>query len=95
MKPNPFAKAAAETLGLTPRQAQIMELVVMDLQDKEIGDKLECSRFTVRAHLTCTFERLRVTSRAGAAYAWGKAIAHLTAGVLIAEPKEPGKVTAQ
>ena len=67
-------EAAAQARTLTPRQGQIMHLVCEDLQDKEIGERLHCSRFTVRAHLVMIFQRLGVKGRVGAALAWERAV---------------------
>lgn len=39
-------------LGLTDRQSEILELIRSEfLEDKEIAERLKCSRFTVRSHV--------------------------------------------
>jgi DNA-binding CsgD family transcriptional regulator len=59
------------TLGLTPRQAEILQLVAAGRSDREIASLLYVSEHTVGKHLEHIFTRLRVTSRtAAAAVAW-------------------------
>jgi DNA-binding CsgD family transcriptional regulator len=58
-------------LGLTPRQAEILQLVAAGRSDREIACLLFVSEHTVGKHLEHIFTRLQVTSRtAAAAVAW-------------------------
>ena len=50
-------------LGLTPRQGQILALVLRGLPNKRIALMLNLSESTVKEHLTGLFERLGVKSR--------------------------------
>lgn len=48
---------------LTERQQEIAKLVSVGLKDKEIGELLEISRFTVRNHITKILRRYNVRNR--------------------------------
>ena len=48
---------------LTPREREIIELVVLGLQNKVIAKRLCISSTTVRHHLTSIFEKLDVSNR--------------------------------
>lgn len=48
---------------LTPREREIIELVVLGLQNKVIAKRLSISGTTVRHHLTSIFEKLDVSNR--------------------------------
>ena len=48
---------------LTPREREIIELVVLGLQNKVIANRLCISSTTVRHHLTSIFEKLDVSNR--------------------------------
>ncbi len=50
-------------LGLTPRQGEILALVLRGLPNKRIALNLSLSESTVKEHLTGVFERLGVKSR--------------------------------
>jgi DNA-binding NarL/FixJ family response regulator len=52
---------------LTTREKQTLSLVLMDLSNKEIADKLYVSESTVKSHLNSAFRKLGVHSRAEAA----------------------------
>jgi len=52
---------------LSPRQAEIAELVAQGLSDKEIGNKLRMTEGTVGWHLKRIFRKWQVHSRAGLA----------------------------
>lgn len=49
--------------NLSPREKQILELLVEGLIDKEIGHELGISRETVRTHLGKIYHKLQVRSR--------------------------------
>lgn len=55
--------AVAKELRLTPRQADVVRLVLQAKQNKEIAATLGLQTSTVRMHLRYTFVRLGVTDR--------------------------------
>lgn len=64
------ARTRASTDGtaqLTPREVEVLQLVVKGLANKQIGRRLGISERTVKAHLTSTFQRIGVTDRTQAA----------------------------
>ncbi|HEV8470494.1 MAG TPA: helix-turn-helix transcriptional regulator [Candidatus Limnocylindria bacterium] len=52
------------------REAQIVELIALGCEDKEIASRLGISRRTVRTHLERLFGDLGVHSRAAAVAIW-------------------------
>jgi len=52
--------------GLTPREAQVFDLIVRGKQNKQIAYALGTSERTVKAHRHCVMEKLRVRSLAEA-----------------------------
>jgi DNA-binding NarL/FixJ family response regulator len=52
---------------LTPREKQILGLVVMGLTNAEIATKLFLAESTVKSHLSSAFAKLGVSSRSEAA----------------------------
>ena len=56
-----------EHLGLTPRQAEVLHWIAEGKTNSEISIILECSFFTVKAHVKDIFQRLSVHSRTAAA----------------------------
>jgi non-specific serine/threonine protein kinase len=58
---------AAHPNGLTPRERDVLRLVVDGLSDKEIAVALGLSRYTVSNHLTAIRAKLGVSSRTAAA----------------------------
>jgi len=52
------------------REAQIVELIALGCEDKEIATRLGISRRTVRTHLERLFGDLGVHSRAAAVAIW-------------------------
>lgn len=54
--------------ALSPRQAQIVGLLIQRRKDEEIGAALSISKSTVRAHLIETRARLAADDRIGLAY---------------------------
>lgn len=55
--------APAKEQNLSPREQQILDLLVEGLIDKEIGQELGISRETVRTHLGKIYHKLQVRSR--------------------------------
>src|SRR4029077_17618215 len=53
--------------GLTDREIEVLRLVSRGLTDKQVGQKLEMSARTVGNHLAHAYEKIGVTTRAGAA----------------------------
>lgn len=50
-------------LGITPRQAQVLQLMVEGRSNKEIGQALDLAEQTVKAHMTEILRALEVRSR--------------------------------
>jgi DNA-binding NarL/FixJ family response regulator len=68
--PEPAATpSAAEELGLTPRQIEVLRLLAEGMSDREIAATLFLSPRTVGWHVTHLLTRLGVQSRAAAAAA--------------------------
>ena len=64
------ARTRASTDGtpqLTPREVEVLRLVVKGLANKQIARRLGISERTVKAHLTSTFQRIGVSDRTQAA----------------------------
>jgi DNA-binding NarL/FixJ family response regulator len=49
--------------GLTPREQEVLRLLVTGCTNKEIGEKLFISEKTVKSHLNSIFRKLNVTRR--------------------------------
>jgi len=58
--------AAVERPPLTPREKQILALVVMGYTNREIADQLVLAESTIKSHLFSAFRRLGVRSRSEA-----------------------------
>lgn len=57
------------TLGLTPRQAEVLRLLARGAPNKVIGRELGLAERTVKTHVTAVIRALKVTSRTQAALA--------------------------
>jgi DNA-binding NarL/FixJ family response regulator len=57
---------------VTPRQAEILELVWSGLSDKQIASRLRIGNRTVRSHLEILRRRWRQPSRVGLLRVWQK-----------------------
>jgi DNA-binding NarL/FixJ family response regulator len=72
-RPAPASEPATSVIhdlaGLTPRQTQVLQLLLEGKSNKAIGRLLDLSPSTVRTHVESLFLRLRVHTRAQAAAA--------------------------
>lgn len=57
---NPQAQA---TLGISPREREVLELLAAGLSNKEIADQLNVSPHTVKTHVSKLFEKLDARRR--------------------------------
>ena len=57
----------ADTVPLTVRETEVLDLVVSGLTNASVGRRLGISERTVREHIARIFLKLRVTSRVEAA----------------------------
>lgn len=79
--PAPVAQILAERMGgpnLTPRESEVLELIVAGKSNKEIGTHLSISEATVKSHINSILSKLGVTDRTQAATtALQRGIVHL------------------
>jgi NarL family two-component system response regulator LiaR len=63
--PTPFVRneAAVETLGITPRELEILELIAAGLSTKEIAERIFVSENTVKTHASRLFDKLGAKRR--------------------------------
>ncbi len=66
--PGSAVPAMTDEVRLTPRQADVLELLGQGLSNKVIARRLELSENTVRWHVQAILEILQASSRAEAAY---------------------------
>ncbi|MCF6379564.1 response regulator transcription factor [Nocardioides KLBMP 9356] len=59
--------ATADTAALSPREAEVLRLVVEGLLNKQIAGRLGITERTVKAHLTSAYQRIGVADRTQAA----------------------------
>lgn len=52
-----------ESLGITPRELEILELIAQGLSNKEIGERLFVSENTVKTHSSRVFDKLGAKRR--------------------------------
>lgn len=64
---SPLADTARDSVALTPRERDVLELLVRGLTNREMGDELGLSHRTVATHVTNLLGKLEVTTRAAAA----------------------------
>lgn len=80
--PAPVAQILAERMGgpnLTPRESEVLELIVAGRSNKEIGSDLSISEATVKSHINSILSKLGVTDRTQAATtALQRGIVHLS-----------------
>lgn len=67
--PSPAEPASLEALGLSPRQGEVLGLLVEGHTNKSISRSLDISPSTVKTHLEAIFRRLEVSSRTQAVVA--------------------------
>ena len=83
----PHARASGgrprRTSGLSPREAEVLRLVVEGLLNKQIASRLGITERTVKAHLTSAYQRIGVADRTQAAL-WAQR--HDLDGVRPAQP---------
>lgn len=60
------AEEVKESFSLTNREIDILQAIVDDLTDEQIGEKLFISPHTVRTHIKNVYKKLHVHSRASA-----------------------------
>jgi DNA-binding NarL/FixJ family response regulator len=73
---------------LSPRERQILAMVVLDFSNAEIARKLVVTESNVKSHLTSAFNKLGVTSRSAAAALILDGESGLGAGILRISPEE-------
>jgi len=56
-------QARLESLGITPRELQILELIAAGLSNKEIGERVHVSENTVKTHSSRLFDKLGARRR--------------------------------
>lgn len=59
----PDARAASEPLGLSPRQLQVLDLLLKGLPNKLIARKLDISENTAKIHVSAVLRALGVSTR--------------------------------
>lgn len=67
--PAPVHHSGEDRPRLTPRQAEVLDLLCQGLSNKMIGRRLNLSEHTVRGHVQATLATLDVSSRSEAAFA--------------------------
>jgi DNA-binding CsgD family transcriptional regulator len=63
----PASRGQKEALGLTPREAQVLHLLVQGISDRQIGEALFIGTRTVNYHVTNLLTKLGLNSRSAAA----------------------------
>ncbi|WP_406199911.1 LuxR C-terminal-related transcriptional regulator [Kitasatospora sp. NBC_01560] len=56
-------RPAARIAELSDRQEEVLRLLVLDLSNREVADRLGITERTVKAHVAALMERLGVDSR--------------------------------
>jgi DNA-binding NarL/FixJ family response regulator len=69
--PQPVTSALRSRAGdrLTPRERQVLSLIVAGKSNKEIGEELNIKEVSVKAHVTLILSRLHVSDRTQAVVA--------------------------
>ena len=63
------SREAEEAWGLTPRQQEVLELLVQGKSNREIAQALDMAENTVKVHVVAIFKVLGVSSRVEAVLA--------------------------
>src|SRR5262245_46113456 len=63
VKPNFESATPLETLGLTPREAEVLLLVAQGKSNGDIATILGCAENTIKVHLARVFEKLGIENR--------------------------------
>lgn len=63
MAPLPLAPAAKPRFGLSPRETEVIELIVAGYTNKDLAAKLKISEYTAKHHLTNIYDKLGVSNR--------------------------------
>jgi len=65
LAPDAFARdeAKLQSLGITPRELQVLELIAEGLSNKEIGARIHVSENTVKTHSSRVFDKLGARRR--------------------------------
>ena len=98
---NALPARSTATDMLTPRQQEVLELVVRGKSNKEIARTLKLGEGTVKVHMAGLFRALGVNSRAAAAVAGLQMSTDVTqgnelsAGMSLARSRKPGFPSAQ
>jgi DNA-binding NarL/FixJ family response regulator len=66
---DPASPESGAADGLTPRQSEVLRLLIDGQSNKQIGRELGLSESTVKSHLASIYERLGVASRTQAVVA--------------------------
>jgi two-component system nitrate/nitrite response regulator NarL len=61
--PQPSGSKARPDFGLTPREREVVGLIVAGYTNKDLAQKLSISEQTVKHHLTNIFDKLGVSNR--------------------------------
>jgi DNA-binding NarL/FixJ family response regulator len=69
-EPAPASPAPRDDLGLSPREAQVMDLIAQGRSNGEIAQVLVVSEYTVKNHVNRIFAKLRVRTRGAAIARW-------------------------
>ncbi len=69
------AAPGSDGLALSPRQRDVLELIVQGLPNKEIARRLNLAVGTVKIHVAVLFHKMNVTSRTAAAVAGARLLA--------------------
>ena len=64
------AAGADRRLGLTPREAEVVDLIAAGLSNRQVAERLSVELSTVKNHVHRILEKLAVASRAEAAAVW-------------------------
>jgi NarL family two-component system response regulator LiaR len=56
-------EARRESLGITPRELEILELIAVGLSNREIAERVNVSENTVKTHSSRVFDKLGVSRR--------------------------------